>query len=170
MRAITISLVGNSTILKEVLNGVTKIYTSNSSRELEAVEGGIKILAHPETEILNNFVINIAELTNDGIDFTGVVTSEDLLTKLAQEKCFKDGGWLGVDESRQVTFIGGNKFDLHKHVDNNDPLNRLVLEVKDVVIGMWLNLYFVTLQWMDTLGDGDITNLANYDIIQKNDI
>ncbi len=105
-KQISIAVVGNTTIVKEVVNGKTNIYASNTSRNYLPITGGIKIMPSNEEAILNNYVILIADLVNDGIDFTGVITSEDLVTKLAVSKAFKYGGWLGYDEL--VALIAAN--------------------------------------------------------------
>lgn len=101
-KQISISVVGNSTIVKEVVNGKTNIYASNTSRNYLPIAGGIKILPSEQEAMLNNYVILIADLVNDGIDFTGVATSDDLITKLAETKAFKQGGWLGAVEVKEL--------------------------------------------------------------------
>lgn len=104
-RQITISKLGDTTIVKIVDNGKTRSIYCNSSRDLQPTENGIRISNDPNETTLNNFEIKITELTNDGIDFSTVVTPEDLLNVLATNKAFKKGGGLGADEVNQLIFL-----------------------------------------------------------------
>lgn len=94
-KQVTITVIGGTTVVKEVNNGKTITYASNTNRNFMPIAGGIKISASKEESILNNYTILIADLTNDGIDFTGVATEEQFLTKLAESSAFKYGGGLG---------------------------------------------------------------------------
>lgn len=87
-KQISITVSEGTTIVKEVVNGKTNTFSSNSNRNYIPVAGGIKIMPNGKETILNNYVILINDLVNDGIDFTGVATSEDLVTKLAINKAF----------------------------------------------------------------------------------
>ncbi len=97
-RTITITKTGDTTVVKVVDNGKTTITNLNNSRTLQLTSTGVKIVPSNNETKLNNFEIKLAELTNDGIDFSAVTTPEELLNKLALEKCFKQGGGLGSDE------------------------------------------------------------------------
>lgn len=103
-KLISIAVVGSTTIVKEVINGKTKIFASNTSRNYLPITGGIKILPSDEEAMLNNYVILIADLVNDGIDFTGVATTEELITKLAETKAFKSGSGLDADIVTNMVF------------------------------------------------------------------
>ena len=87
-KQISITVAEGTTIVKETVNGKVNIFASNTNRNYLPVTGGIKIMTTGKESTLNNYVILIAELVNDGIDFTGVATSEDLITKLAEQKAF----------------------------------------------------------------------------------
>lgn len=87
-KQISITVSEGTTIVKEVVNGKTAIFASNTNRNYLPVVGGIKIMPNSDETVLNNYVILIADLVNDGIDFTGVATSADLVAKLAEQKAF----------------------------------------------------------------------------------
>ncbi len=96
MKQISISVIGSTTIIKEVVNGKTNIYGSNTKRNYNIINGGIKILPNPVENSLNNYNILIDELTNEGIDFTGVTTPEELVIILAQNLAFNQGETIGT--------------------------------------------------------------------------
>lgn len=98
-KQISITVSEGTTIVKEVFNGNTKTFASNTNRNYLPVAGGVKIMPNSEETILNNYVILIADLVNDGIDFTGVATSEDLIAKLAINQAFKYGGAINKKKS-----------------------------------------------------------------------
>lgn len=126
-RQLTISVTKGSTKIKEVLSsGKINMYASKENRDLEIIDGGIKIAANPNYAQLNNFKILISELTNDGIDFTGVDTSEKLIDKLAENEAFKQGGGLGVDEINQLIESKNYVTEFQYNLDKGNVQNSYV--------------------------------------------
>ena len=131
MRTIKISKIKDTTQLVITTNGVAEVINCNSSRTLVAYEFGVMIVNDPTKNELNNFKIPVADLINTGIDFTGVVTGQDLADKLALETCFKYGGWLGSGEIQDLidgSFTAQHKVDI--------VLNKAKVGVKAKIIGL----------------------------------
>ncbi len=141
MRSITITKIGDTTQVKILENGKTRTINSNSNRDLEVYDGGIIIVNDPTETKLNNFKIAVSELTNDGIDFTGIVTGEELANKLAEEKVFKLGSGIAAEA---VTNLIYNAI--------NDTQNLLITKGFKLISGFKWFAYTSKYKW-----DGVIT-------------
>ena len=88
-RLITIYKTKGTTFIKVVENGETTVHSSNSTRDLDTTQFGVKILPNGDlNSSLNNFEIKLNELTNT----LGASTPEELLEAIADNEFFSSGG------------------------------------------------------------------------------
>lgn len=131
--------------MKVAEKGDTKIYYINSNREYNPYATGVVIENDPNEKTLNNFRIDVSELTNDEIDFTGILTGEQLADKISDEKLFKQGGGLGLD-------TGTNIYDPSGEVGNNLNKTAVTLQTALKEVRDWANKPIKnTVSWNNTL-------------------
>jgi len=96
--SIKIYKVGNTTYVKEVLNGSEHLFASNKNRDLKIYADGVIIMPDKDSQVLNNFKIPLASL----VDNFGATTPQELIEALGQNEYFKKGGG-GVGGSTKIS-------------------------------------------------------------------
>ena len=86
--SIEIYKVGNTTYVKEVLNGSEHLFASNKNRDLKIYVDGVIIMPDKDSQVLNNFKIPLTSL----VDNFGASTPQELIEALGQNEYFKKGG------------------------------------------------------------------------------
>lgn len=150
---ISIKKLGNTTQLR-VANTVTnkvELINCNSSREIRMLDAEtVIIVSDPNEKTLNNFKINVNNLSNDGnIDFTGIDTAVKLLDLIGEQELFKNGGgWV----------IGGEKIYNISYVTVNDAGKRFQ---GFLTPNIWIDGYYLS---------GNINDESSYSILEKKTI
>jgi len=88
-REVALIVTETGTVVEIYKNGnLHKAYTLSESRQLETTPAGVRILPHPNENVLNYFEIKLNELK----DNFGANTPQELILKLNELGAFKKGG------------------------------------------------------------------------------